>query len=282
MDEQLIVARYGAPDSVCATAFEKWWLETERWAETLGTRPNEVNARYRVEPRGLVNGNAYKVMQYRGRIETELHAGNIEKLGLTRLIADWRFKALDWEFGADYGRFGTEFAMVSSGISLDALGKLPNVSPHGFVESAVRQSNAFLDATYGFAVMLPRRFMPACYVIGVASGEMPEEMVYESNAWMQFSARECDRTLRNVFGYNMVNPRHLDIDVGGQRLRDWICSSSNRGRIETQADGLLLWTFQEGDDQEAFLDWDYPPVAAVREELKRHGVFPWQRLPGVE
>jgi len=70
--------------------------------------------------------------------------------------------------------------------------------------------------------------------------------------------------------------------VGGQRLEDWIKVSGGWGRIEPLREGLFLWTFQEGDDQEGSLHWDYPPVVRVREELKRHRVFPWQRLPGVE
>jgi hypothetical protein len=70
--------------------------------------------------------------------------------------------------------------------------------------------------------------------------------------------------------------------VGGQRLGDWIAASGDRGRLEPQDDGLILWTFQEGDDEEAFLRWDYPPVVAVREQLKEYKIFPWQHLPGVE
>ena len=85
-------------------------------------------------------------------------------------------------------------------------------------------------------------------------------------------------------------------------MEDWIkASGGRRGRIEPLEGGSweggsleghsreggipggrFLWTFQEGDDQEEYLHWDYAPVVAVREELKKFKIFPWQSLAGIE
>jgi len=88
----------------------------------------------------------------------------------------------------------------------------------------------------------------------------------------------CGEVVRNVYGYNILNAKHLELAVGRQKLREWIADADYRGRIEPLDDGLFLWTFREGDDQEAFLYWRYPPVVRVREELMKHHLFPWQRL----
>jgi len=125
---------------------------------------------------------------------------------------------------------------------------------------------------------MPKLFMAGGYAIGLASGELPEDMIDDCNAWSRFSGKECDRTLRNVYGCNILNAKHLNISVGDQRLDDWIEGSAGRGHVEPLGDGLFLWTFQEGDDQDAFLKWDYPQVVQVREELKRHDIFPWQQF----
>ena len=166
---------------------------------------------------------------------------------------------------------------------MERLGHVPSVSAPGFTERMAYHGRSYLSVKYGFAVTMPRRFMPGFYAEGTASGELPEDLSWDASAWGHYSDHkpwraECDRTLRNVYGYNILNARHLDIPVGCRRLEDWLKASSGRGRLEPLGEDLFLRTFQEGDDHEAFLAWDYAPLVRVREELKRYDIFPWQRL----
>jgi hypothetical protein len=287
MRNQLLIASYGVPESRSNCDFRDWWEKTEAWANALGVPPNEISGRFRTKPRRLVNSNGYALANYRTRFEKELDANNVEELSLMKLAREWRYKAVDWDFAADYGRFADAFDLFLGAIDLGCLGNVLGLSPTAFVHEVEGQRRSHLAINYGFAVVMPRDFMPGGYALGVAARELPPEMNMDANAWMQYhdgkpGCRECGRTLRNVYGYNILNARHLDIDVGGRRLEDWIKAASGRGRIDPLEGGLFLWRFQEGDDQEKFLWWDYPPVVGVREELKKFKVFPWQRLAGIE
>ena len=193
----------------------------------------------------------------------------------------WRYRALDWEFAADYGRYGSEFSVFAEGIALSRLCEMSDSSSLSFVRDGASRAHSYMACKYTFAVTMPRAFMPGGYVVGVGSGEMPQEWIYDANSWRRFGGHKCDHSIRNVFGYNILNARHLKLDVGGQRLGDWIAAAEYRGRVEPLDEGLFLWTFQKSsDDKEEFLHWDYPPVVRAREELKQYNVFPWQRLLG--
>jgi hypothetical protein len=302
MKNQLITSIYGDPENPTSALLEDWWDKTEAWAVALGVPPNELSAKFEQKPKGVVACHGYNLTKYRNRFQKELEANNIHSLDLTTLMCEWKYKALDWDFEAMFGQDESAGMIFAIGIDLEKLHFNSRLSPLIFVADAMHQSGRYLSAQYGFAVSMPRNFMAGGYALGVAA-EMPDEMVYDTNAWSRFSGKECGRTLRNVYGYNILNSKHLDIDVGGTRLEDWIKSGGGRrGRIEPldvslsrgesplgmapidrsqkagSAGGLFLWTFQEGDDQEKFLWWNYPRVVAVREELKRFKIFPWQRL----
>ena len=283
MKNQMVVSTYSDSETPSCYLPKDWWEKTEAWAKILGVPPNEISGRFKTKPKGLINSNGYDLARYRTRFGRELDASNIENIGLTRLAFDWRYKALDWDFEADYGYYADSCGVFLMAIDLECLRKASRLSPFAFAQEVERRSHLYLTAQYGFAIVMPRDFMPSGYALGVAAGELPYEMNMDANAWMRYengkpSSRGCDRTLRNVYGYNILNSKHLDISVGGQRLEDWIRLSTGRGRIEPLDGRLFLWTFQKGDDQEAFLRWDYPAVVAVREELRKFKIFPWQRL----
>jgi len=134
---------------------------------------------------------------------------------------------------------------------------------------------------YGFATTMPQDFMPAGYAIGLACGGAPEQFIYDANAWRRYARKECDKSLRNVFGYNILNDAHLTLDVQGSPLTSWVSAGPERGQIQALSDGLHLWTFQEIDPH-GYLQWDCPAVVAARQQLKNHKLFPWQRLPGLK
>ncbi len=278
MRTQIVVSLYGELVGPASAALRDWWNETEAWATALKVPPNEISGGFKQKPKGLVTHNGYTLARYRSRFVQQLDRANIEYLALMRVWPKGGYRTSDWDFFGLYGPDDSAGAVFTVGVDIARLHEVPDASSYGFSQEAVHRSSRYLNPRYGFAVAMPRLFMAGGYAIGLASGELPEDMIDDCNAWSRFSGRECDRTLRNVYGFNVLNAKHLDISVGDQRLENWIEACAGRGRIEPIGDGLFLWTFQEGDDQEAFLNWDYPPVVQVREELKQHDIFPWQRF----
>lgn len=278
MTTQLIVSMYGDIVAQLSPSLRDWWDEMEAWATKLRVPPNKIWAEFEQKPKGLIGDNAYTLARYRSRFIRQLDVANIRYLRLVRVWAEGGDCSLDWDFCGLYGPDRCAGAMFTVGVSLERLHCVPGASARDFSREAAHRGGCYLRTKYGFAVAMPRLFMSGGYAIGLASGELPEEMIDDCNAWSRFSGKECDRTLRNVYGYNVLNAKHLDMAVGDRRLEDWIRASGDRGHIEPLGDGLFLWTFQEGDDQEAFLNWDYPPVVQVREELKQHEIFPWQKF----
>jgi len=274
---KLLVAFYGRnqPDD-SAAALVEW----QRWvAESFGDATH-LWATFAMKPEGLRNDKAYGIARYKAALDDQVARGNVTHLTLTSMASNPKgYIAFEWDWTATLGladeRFGPIFV-----VGLD-VGENRGIGC-GLAERCESIATPMIGSEYGFAATFPQDFMPAGYAIGLACSGADEAFVYDANAWTRFAGKECGRSIRNVFGYNILNPKHLDIDVGGQRLESWIRTSSDRGRLEPHEYGLILWTFQEGDDQAAFLHWDYPPVVAVREDLKRHRIFPWQRLPGVD
>ena len=250
----------------------------ETWANELKVPLNEISEEFRQKTKGLVSHNGYKLAKYQNRFAEQLEVNNMEGLELMRLWPEGGYRTADWDFIGLYGRDRSTDTRFVVGIDVDRLRDLPGASPQGFSQEVIGRSRRYLNAQYGLAVSMPRLFMAGGYAIGLPSRELPDDMGWDTNAWSRFSAKECDHTLRNVYGHNILNAKHLDIAVGGQRLEDWIKASNEHGRFEPLGERLFLWTFQEGDDQGAFFAWDYPPVVRVREELMRYEVFPWQRL----
>jgi len=278
MRTQVVVSIYGESVSLTFGSLRNWWNEMEAWATELKVPPNEISGGFKQKPKGLVSHNGYELARYRSRFIKQLETENIEGLELMRVWPEGGYKTVDWDFIGLYGRDRFTDTRFVVGIDVDRLRDLPGASVQSFSQEVIRRSRRYINTQYGLAVSMPRLFMAGGYAIGLSSRELPDDMGWDANAWGRFSAKECDHTLRNVYGYNILNAKHLDIAVGGQRLEDWIKVSNDRGRLDPLPGNLYLWTFQKGDDEEAFLAWDYPPVVRVREELKKYEIFPWQKL----
>jgi len=44
-----------------------------------------------------------------------------------------------------------------------------------------------------------------------------------------------------VYPCNLVNRRHLEIDIGGDKLREWIVSRREHGKLTELGNGFWLW-----------------------------------------
>ena len=280
MESQTVACMYSESGTVPPRALQEWWTDIEDWARKLGMPISDVEGSVVAAKANATSRDEYEQIEDRTRLSRALELGTARAVSVQSMPSRQAYRMADWRFMGHYGEdFGTG-ATFMVGIDSSSLRTEATCSALEFVDEIMHRSSRYIAGDNGFAVVMSRFSMPAGYALGIA-GELSEELVYDCTAWRRFAGKECASSIRNVFGYNILNSKHLDIDVGGQRLEDWIKASDGRGRIEPLEGGLFLWTFQEGDDQEAFLHWDYAPVVAVREELKRHRIFPWQRLPGV-
>jgi len=260
-------------------ALLRWLEESEAMASRYGGPPQLIGGGFKRKPRGLQDHKYYPIDRYRSRFVEQVRASNVKYLDTQRMELEWGSGASDWEFDGTFGLCATTcgrcYSIYSIGVAVSVLQAGPMADPRDFCAQCLAEARGLMGPCYGLAVIMPKAFLPGGYVIGLG-GEGPDELAMDATAWMDLAC-ECPRRLRNVFGYNILGAPHLDIRVGEMRLADWIRASKDRGRIEDLGGGLFLWTFQDGAEGGEFLQWNHPPVVAVREELKRHKVFLWQR-----
>ena len=185
MEIQLIVVTYGDLINPVSPPLRKWWDEIESWAINLNVPPNEISAGFKEKPKGLISHNAYKLARYRSLFAKQLDKENVEYIELMRIWPKEGYKTSDWDFCGLYGADRPAGAIFTVGVDLERLHVLANASPKVFSHEAVRRSSQYLQAKYGFAVSMPKLFMPGGYAIGLAA-EVPKEMVYDCNAWSRF------------------------------------------------------------------------------------------------
>ena len=274
---QTVIAIHGPRRTSAEASLLRWWHETSEWASGLGLSPKLIGAGFSEKVLKLKKYKAYNLRRSSSRIEEALATGNVTSLELIRLKKGGEYLLADWSLYAVCGMDCFSEGALVVGLDLAEGDPVSQVSLGACLKHVFTMSLSYIQCQYGYAVTMPRLFMPIGYPSSFVS-EAPDEFIYDANTWAKYAGKECDRSIRNVLGHNILNARHLDIRVGRKRLGDWIAASSRRGRIESLGDDLFLWTFQKGDDQEAYLRWDYPSVVAVREKLKRHRIFPWQRF----
>jgi hypothetical protein len=268
--DQLITVAFAPVTDALIKTIGQWWQTTKLWADEMTISTTHISAAFKIKPKGLTNYHVYKLSKFRSKIERELEEGNITYIELSN-IQEHCSDVLDWDFYASFGPSKGIF-IIDAGLRLRPGGP----SPASFAVKTIIHSLNYSQCLYGFAVIMPRKLMPGAYVIGVASAELPDYLVFDADLWESGASSSCDRNLRNVYGLNLLGPKHLKIPVGGQTLEEWIASAPGRGRLQPFAKSYFLWTFQEENDDEAFLRWDCPSVVRVREELKKYRLFYWQ------
>lgn len=280
-DKKLIFSLYGShlkgPGQ--GSVLAEWWEHTEAIAERLGLKITHISGWFAEDAERIKKHKAYSMQRSRKRFAGAVSRGNARALDLDAMNSKPDgYIAFDWDFTAAFGE-RTDWGILSMvGIDDKYLKHLHGEELASLVGTITQDEIGRMEPLYGYCTVMPRGFLPSGYVIGLGCTGAPDNIRYDANAWMDFAERECDHSLRNIFGYNIVNAKHLDIPVGDQRLEDWIAGGSNRGHILPIGDGLFVWSFQETPEDRRFLQWDYPPVVKVREELAAYKLFPWQRL----
>lgn len=158
-----------------------------------------------------------------------------------------------------------EASYVQVGASLEVM---PDAERQ--IVALVRQMLAGIRPVYGIGFIRKRALGPSMYGMGVAYGKElslwgPGRAVVSAiNRWGRRGMREAVYTqgiLRDVYPYNLLSPCHLERDVGGYSLQDWITADSHRGQIHAWPEGLSLWVVEHAQ------------VDAVRSALAPTGIL---------
>lgn len=279
-DTKLIVAFYG-PSMKAGTLepLKEWISWNADLCKKLGIKLTHIDAAFKGEYKNLKEDTPYDINEFSSRIEEQINKGVVSNIGINSLFSNPNgYISYDWDFTAALGerqRFG---AMALIGIDMKYLSTWNKGLLQSFIGTIQKEVATRMTIVYGFCVMMPRKYFPSGYATGIMAQGVPEDIIHDTSSWRRSGRSIAQRVLRNVFGYNLVGPAHIEIDVGGVPLQEWIHRDKARGLIKKiEGTDLHCWTFQETTEGINYLEWDYEPVKAVRDNLAKAKIFPWTK-----
>lgn len=276
--EKLVIVFYGADfgGDCLHDVLASWWGWTDSVCHNLDFEPTHVGGVFRRKPSRMRDNFAYAIQRYRSRFREELAADNITRIDLEVIANPKQYNAFDWILKSmcqhcDCG------GCTLFGLDCDAISKWDARTLSGFMRECFLSSSR-LRINYGFATIMPRDYIPASYVNGLTTRVAGKRLSYDTTAWRRYAQGECGHLLRNLYGWNILTPEHLAIDVGGTPLKDWISASPKRGKLYEIAAPLWCWTFEDLTEGNEYLNWECEAVESIRQELEGHQLFPWQTI----
>jgi hypothetical protein len=125
---------------------------------------------------------------------------------------------------------------------------------------------------YGIGYKRIHRRGPELYAIGIgmnspSSGSGYEESLLDSR-WCDTGMPKCvyrEGILRNVFPWNFLNRKQLNMNVGDKSLEQWISQKAKRGSLVSVSESLSFWEVEDSE------------IPAIRQELWDAGlIFNWR------
>ena len=279
-DNQLIMALYGnaCDESTRNQNLLDFYSWVDSFSKNLAIKLTNFSCAHNNDKTKLKWGKCYTLERKLGILRTALENDSISQLNLSSLLdsANKCVPAFDWDLTATFDLEESTQVLLSLGIQEDYL----ETKSRGFVEDILSEMIEFsknrFDVCYGFAVTMPRSFMPSGYASGLACTST-EMFIYDSNLWRQQLRKKADSVLRNNFGINVVNEMHLKRMVSNKTLSDWIHESNERGTIKKSVrEDVSLWVIPQNEMNISSLRWDVPSIANVRDALMKHNFFAWQ------
>jgi len=278
---KLVVAFFNR-DCSCSVAkriIHPWWDFSELVCNDLGVSPIYIGVTMKNKVRGISNENVCNYLRYKSRIQHQLELDNVQNIELFAINDPKGYIAWDYTFTA-YVRVEPLRGNVML-VSFDT-GLVPTwnrLNAVEFFECCMNIATRHMQVDYGFSMMMPNRWLPAGYALGIGGGNAERRIIRDANAWMDFAERDCHKWLRNAFGWSLLSKEHLAINVDGVTLEEWIQQTPHRGKLIPMSNNLTCWTFEDETENMDFLNWENPSVENVRRQLEQYKIFPWQHLP---
>ena len=253
-----------------------WWDWTDKICRSLDVRLTHIMGVFRGKPSRMRDHAAYSMQRSKRRFQEQLAANNVMSIQFNAVNDPEGYIAFDWTVTSSCG--SDEYGgMALFGLDCDAVSSWNAGAVSGFMRQCL-ESAGCLRINYGFATIMPREFLPSGYAIGITTRSAGTRLSYDTTAWRRYAQRECGHLLRNLYGWNILTPAHLAIDIGGTPLKAWINASPKRGKLYEIAPPLWCWTFEDLTEGNEYLKWECEAVESIRQELEGYRLFPWQTI----
>lgn len=190
------------------------------------------------------NSRILKYSTVAARIKKAEYA-NASYVGLYHTIPDYAQLAFGWDVTAGYHARMHRDMYFCCGVAIAQLGV-------DYVADVIEQISNRTTLTYGIGYSLPFQDGPDLYALGMSTGSdyTPEgnRAADRTCAWFRERIgqnRHLQGYLRDVYPLNVISQPHLDKQVQGMPLREWIIASPERGTLRPLAGGAWLWRIEE-------------------------------------
>ena len=278
--EKLVVGFYSARvESALSAQIEGGFRLAQEIVESCHLAITNLSCGCRVSCPDIKNHNLYSYSRMSPRILEENARGNLDYLAVDCIPQrSDAYAAFDWDVYLEVGASGkVQLTTCQLGIDVWLLTRRSVGAGVDSLLGLCSRMSRLIDASYGFATIMPVRFMPRGYTTGLMGRASPK-LVWDANSWSRGAWKEFATRLRNVHGMNFVSRQHLSQRVGEQSLREWIVADPDRGSLIAWENDMQLWSFAGTGRWPGFLSWDNPAVCAARDGLERHKFFPWQEF----
>ena len=115
------------------------------------------------------------------------------------------------------------------------------------IDNLTKYFSIFSRSQYGYAYQHKFSQGPDFYAVGSLGGRdrLPDEEREKINRWNNVYCMPDGiytlGDLRDIYPYNFLSTPHLERDIFGQPLRQWIESHSSRGKLTPLTDTLWSW-----------------------------------------
>lgn len=130
----------------------------------------------------------------------------------------------------------------------DGLGKFDET----YLKQLVSEMCDFYKFSYGYCFQRPLKLGPVLYAFGISTGidgygpvqsdrKRPTAKWFNAGSFFEKSNESKADYLRDIYPFNILSSVHLQRNVEGGSLKDWVQLDSCRGRFEQMNETLWWW-----------------------------------------
>ncbi|AUH33704.1 hypothetical protein [Paracoccus tegillarcae] len=178
-----------------------------------------------------------------------------------------QLKEMDWHAFAA-GQHAQNFRFVAESQTIELVGGVDDGTDVGFpttdlsitaaaelgfenIMAVFRQITTDLRPKYGFFFTTDKVNTAISYMLtnGAAlfpGTENPFAFTYDFSDWSGGPDSYAGSRLRMVYRHNLLNSHHMQINIDGQRLVEWIAADASRGTVIDLENEMFVWSVAEG------------------------------------
>jgi hypothetical protein len=256
---------------------ERGWSFAEFLFQEFNLKIGKSSFGFANEPEKIKSHNLYDFTRSKKKALQENEKSNLLYANFYSLPDSYTQMSFDWLMELQCGDASKSgLNRIQVGIDTAVVGAAKVLKNEASLEHFCSRILGVLpEASYGMASIIPSKYFPSGYAVGLPGGA-PDEYIWDANAWGDGYGVKFDK-LRSVHGYNFLGQSLLDQPIGDRLLKEWIFSGKKqRGVLSKFSSNLFLWKLTQGENLLDSLDWSYPPTVLIRKELQEQNAFAWQ------